>query len=521
MVAEMGRPREGVRERCAIGAHDGGRGTQRQAPSACAVCTGSGGTPRNEAIHAVLFSCPPVKTMAPSSSSPSSAEETSRAGRAPERRDRAHETASEPQAEATRAAETGAPTRNRVRNTPRESASGAAGQDRPLPVVPSRARRSRARHPPPTRPSCPRPRRPLQRRLAAGRRAVRRSDGRSRVAPDLVGADGEGREPHVALPDRSRADRRSRSASSAPRRERPFEQLVATMLPSARTRPLELAPRIAPPSSVTSGRPPPSSSASPRRTVPSGTPPGIGRSRRRAPRSQLPQPDGVLVLPGASGPELVFLEHDRGWSRPRTSPAQRPSATPSSPSDRSSASACSASRRFASPSRSRTPASTVMPLERLGRLARLLRRGRRGPRVAVLSLAGWANAWPARRRLVPSGRPVPAGIPARCRAPGAGSVPHPAVSTVRARGALCVFRTARPVTRPRGRRPPAVRLTHVPGIGSHVFASGVVSFWRRHGRSSFPTRFGTRRSPGFRDLLGRRVLPGPLSSLAAGVSAPE
>ncbi len=40
-------------------------------------------------------------------------------------------------------------------------------------------------------------------------------------------------------------------------------------------------------------------------------------------------------------------------------------------------------------------------------------------------------------------------------------MPHPAVSIVRARGALCVFRTGRPVAPPRGRWARTVRLTQV------------------------------------------------------------
>ena len=393
MVAEMGRPREGVRERCAIGAHDGGRGTQRQAPSACAVCTGSGGTPRNEAIHAVLFSCPPVKTMAPSSSSPSSAEETSRAGRAPERRDRAQETASEPQPEATRAAETGAPTRSRVRTTPRESASGAAGQGEP---------------PPPS----------------LREHAVLELVTRLRLVPlalvhhalfEGVSRQVVGRFVHRMI-DRgwlqtwSEPTERGGNptwiyATAAGRTAglglvfgaaegTPFQQLVATMLPSARTRPLELAPRIAPAflrhqrETVTllvrlaAAHGALWYSAWDRPLPQMGAP------------AQLPQPDGVLVLPGASGPELVFLEHDRGMESPAhfaRAKAARYAELAVRPE------LCQRLLGFPTFRLAVTVENARLhrhPLERLGLLSRLLREAG-AAREAVLSLAGWANAWPA------------------------------------------------------------------------------------------------------------------------------
>lgn len=221
MVAEMGRPREGVRERCAIRAHDGCGGSQRQAPSACAVCTGSGGTPRREAIYPVLFSCLPVKTMALSSSSPSSAEETSRAGRAPERRDRAQEAASEPQPDATRVAETGAPTRTRVR-TPLESAH---------PVSPARTgpfRRLFESAPFSSSSPASASSLLLSFRTPSSETSRGRSSGGSSIGWSIAGGSRPGRSPlrGEGTPRGSirpqPGEQRVSVSSSAPRRERPF-----------------------------------------------------------------------------------------------------------------------------------------------------------------------------------------------------------------------------------------------------------------------------------------------------------
>lgn len=393
MVAEMGRPRECVRERCAIRAHDGCGGSQRQAPSACAVCTGSGGTPRREAIYPVLFSCLPVKTMALSSSSPNSAEETSRAGRAPERRDRAQDAASEPQPDATLAAERGAPTRNRVRSSPRESASRAAGQDRTVPA-------------------------------SLRERAVLELVTRLRLVPLALVQDALFRDVSRQVFGRfvhRMVDRGWLQTWSEPteRGGNPTwiyptaagrtaglglvlgaaegtssQQLIETMLPSARTRPLELAPRIAPAFlrhqretatllvrlAAAHGalwysawdRPLPQGGAS----------------------AQLPQPDGVLVLPGASGPEVVFLEHDRGMESPAhfaRAKAARYAELAVRPE------LCQRILGFPTFRLAVTVENARLhrrPLERLGLLSRLLREAG-AAREAVLSLAGWANSWPA------------------------------------------------------------------------------------------------------------------------------
>lgn len=172
------------------------------------------------------------------------------------------------------------------------------------------------------------------------------------------------------------------------------ERLSSTMLPSERTRPLELVPRVVPPflshqkETVTLlvriaeaygacwysawDRP-----------LPQG----------RAP-FPLPQPDGVLVLPGASGPELVFLEHDRGMESPAhfiRAKAERYAQLAVRPE------LCQ--RLFGFPTF--RLAVTVenfrlhrLPLERLALLARLLRQAG-ASREAKLTLAGWANWWPA------------------------------------------------------------------------------------------------------------------------------
>ncbi|MHB1046755.1 MAG: replication-relaxation family protein [Thermoanaerobaculia bacterium] len=173
----------------------------------------------------------------------------------------------------------------------------------------------------------------------------------------------------------------------------PWQQLVETMLPSARTRPLELAPRIAPAflrhqrETATLlvrlaaahcalwysawDRPLPQGGAS----------------------AQLPQPDGVLVLPGASGPELVFLEHDRGMESPAhfaRAKAARYAELAVRPE------LCQRILGFPTFRLAVTVENARLhrhPLERLGLLSRLLREAG-AAREAVLTLAGWANAWP-------------------------------------------------------------------------------------------------------------------------------
>ncbi len=172
------------------------------------------------------------------------------------------------------------------------------------------------------------------------------------------------------------------------------ERLSSTMLPSERTRPLELVPRVVPPFlrhqketatllvriAVAYGA---SWYSAWDRPLPQGGAP-----------FPLPQPDGVLVLPGASGPELVFLEHDRGMESPAhfsRAKAERYAQLAVRPE------LCQ--RLFGFPTF--RLAVTVenfrlhrLPLERLALLARLLRHAG-ASREAKLSLAGWANWWPA------------------------------------------------------------------------------------------------------------------------------
>lgn len=172
------------------------------------------------------------------------------------------------------------------------------------------------------------------------------------------------------------------------------ERLASTMLPSERSRPLELAPRVAPPFlrhqketatllvRIAEAHDAIWYSAWDRPLPQGGTP------------FPLPQPDGVLVLPGAAGPELVFLEHDRGMESPAhfvRAKAERYGQLAVRPD------LCQ--RLFAFPTF--RLAVTVenfrlhrLPLERLALLARLLRQAG-ASREARLTLAGWANWWPA------------------------------------------------------------------------------------------------------------------------------
>lgn len=172
------------------------------------------------------------------------------------------------------------------------------------------------------------------------------------------------------------------------------ERLVSTMLPSARTRPLELTPRIVPPFlrhqhelatllvRLAQAHGALWYSAWDRPLPLAGAP------------IALPQPDGVLVLPGAAGPELVFLEHDRGMESPahfaRTK-AERYAELAVRPE------LCQ--RLFGFPTF--RLAVTVddfrfrrMPLERLGRLARLLVDAGVA-RESLLTLAGWVYDSPS------------------------------------------------------------------------------------------------------------------------------
>ncbi len=166
------------------------------------------------------------------------------------------------------------------------------------------------------------------------------------------------------------------------------------MLPSERTRPLELVPRVVPPflrhqkeTATLLVRIAEAYGASWYSAWDRPLPQG------RAP-FPLPQPDGVLVLSGASGPELVFLEHDRGMESPAhfiRAKAERYAQLAVRPE------LCQ--RLFGFPTF--RLAVTVenfrlhrLPLDRLALLARLLRQAG-ASREAKLTLAGWANWWPA------------------------------------------------------------------------------------------------------------------------------
>ncbi|HMM36103.1 MAG TPA: replication-relaxation family protein, partial [Thermoanaerobaculia bacterium] len=108
----------------------------------------------------------------------------------------------------------------------------------------------------------------------------------------------------------------------------------------------------------------------------------------------LPQPDGVLVLPGAAGPELVFLEHDRGMESPAhftRAKADRYAELAVRPE------LCQRLFGFSTFRLAVTVANVRLhrlPLERLGLLARLLCASGVA-RESRLALAGWVNAWPA------------------------------------------------------------------------------------------------------------------------------
>lgn len=174
----------------------------------------------------------------------------------------------------------------------------------------------------------------------------------------------------------------------------PAERLVSTMLPSARTRPLELTPRIVPPFLRHQQE---VATLLVRLAQAHGA---LWYSAWDRPLPQagapvaLPQPDGVLVLPGTAAPELVFLEHDRGMESPAhfaRAKAERYAELAVRPE------LCQ--RLFGFPSF--RLAVTVedfrshrMPLERLGRLARLLVDAGVA-RESRLALAGWANDMPA------------------------------------------------------------------------------------------------------------------------------
>ncbi len=334
---------------------------------------------------------------------------------APTQRDRALETEPGRHAEATSDVVTAASTRNRVRNTLRNTsrdANGAVDEDR-APLISPRERAvlelvTRLRLVP----------------LGLVHRALF-SDVSRQVVGRLVGRmTRRGFLRTWAEPTASGGNPRWLVPTAAGRTAglgmvlgaavgTPAERLVSTMLPSARTRPLDLTPRIVPPFlrhqqevatllvRLAQARRALWYSAWDRPLPQAGAP------------IALPQPDGVLILPGATGPELVFLEHDRGMESPAhfaRAKAERYAELAVRPE------LCQ--RLFGFPSF--RLAVTVedfrfhrVPLERLGRLARLLLDAGVA-RESLLTLAGWVYDSPsgtvwcrADDPFVPRPRPAP------------------------------------------------------------------------------------------------------------------
>lgn len=172
------------------------------------------------------------------------------------------------------------------------------------------------------------------------------------------------------------------------------ETIVSTMLPSERTRPLELSPRVVPPFL----RHQKETATLLVRLAEANAAPWFSAWERPLPQGgspfPLPQPDGVLVLPGALGPELVFLEHDRGMESPShfaRAKAERYAQLAVRPE------LCKRLFGFSTFRLAVTVENYRLhrrPLERLTLLARLLRQAG-ASREAKLTLAGWANWWPA------------------------------------------------------------------------------------------------------------------------------
>ncbi len=172
------------------------------------------------------------------------------------------------------------------------------------------------------------------------------------------------------------------------------KQVVSAMMPSARTRPLELRPRLAP-----------SFLRHQQETATllvhlAKAHGAIWYSAWDRPLPQkaapgpLPQPDGVLILPGSAGPELIFLEHDRGMESPAhfiQAKAERYAELAVRPELLMRLMGFATFRLAITVENYRLHRK---PLERLILLARLLRNVG-ADREAFLTLAGWANAWPA------------------------------------------------------------------------------------------------------------------------------
>lgn len=315
---------------------------------------------------------------------------------APTQRDRVLETGSGRQAEAAPDVETAAPTRNTVRNTLRNTsrdADGAVDEDR-APLISPRERAvlelvARLRLIPLGL---------VHRTLFSGvsRQVVGRLVGRMtrrgwlRTWAEPTASGGNPRWLVPTSAGRSAGLGMVLGAAVGT----PAEQLVSTMLPSARTRPLELTPRVVPPFlrhqqevatllvRLAQARGALWYSAWDRPLPQAGAP------------IALPQPDGVLILPGATGPELVFLEHDRGMESPAhfsRAKAERYAELAVRPE------LCQ--RLFGFPSfRLAVTAEDFrfhrMPLERLGRLARLLVDAGVA-RESRLALAGWVHDCPS------------------------------------------------------------------------------------------------------------------------------
>ncbi len=315
------------------------------------------------------------------------------AGEAPAQRDRAAEHAFEPLPEADARGETVAPTRNRVRNTP----GNTPAEDQPGESDPPSSLRERSVLEFVARLRLV-PLNLVHQSLFAGvsRQIAGRIVGRM-VRRGWLRTWAESRETggHPTWLYTTAAGRKIGLGIVLDAvKGTHIERLVSAMLPSAQTRPLDLRPRIVPSflrhqqETVT---------LLVRLAVANGA---IWYSAWDRPLPQgnapipLPQPDGILVLPGGTGPELVFLEHDRGMESPAhfaRAKAERYAELAVRPE------LCQQLLGFTTFRLAVTVENFRihrLPMERLVLLARLLREAG-AARDASLSLAGWANWWPA------------------------------------------------------------------------------------------------------------------------------
>ncbi len=350
------------------------------------------GAPRGEAPSSLLLSCLTVKSMSHSFDPRSIGGEAAGAGGAPTQSDRALFASGEPQREHV-ADDGGVPPRGDTRgDTRRDTAprtsgtSTATASDREAALLELVARLRLVPFALARQVVVPGLSRRVFGRLVS--RLVQRGLLSSWVEP--TAASGSPR--WLLATSRGRAAGLDLAIASA--EGTVAERLASTMLPSERSRPLELAPRVAPPFLRHQKE---TATLLVRIAEAYGA---VWYSAWDRPLPQggapfsLPQPDGVLVLPGAAGPELVFLEHDRGMESPAhfvRAKAERYAQLAVRPD------LCQ--RLFAFPTF--RLAVTVenfrlhrLPLERLTLLERLLRQAG-ASREARLTLAGWANWWPA------------------------------------------------------------------------------------------------------------------------------